>query len=77
MTSHCPVPMMRTLYVAVQLHLLEHGEVYEFSLPSAYARSILTTPWVELGGDKISISCAQTGYTANVTFHTKVHVYTV
>lgn len=52
------------------LHLLEHEEEYVFTLPSAYARSILTIPWVELGG-KVSISCARTGYSATVTFHTK------
>lgn len=52
------------------LTLLEHEEEYVFTLPSAYARSILTIPWVELGG-KVSISCAKTGYSATVTFHTK------
>ncbi|EHB09223.1 Oxysterol-binding protein-related protein 10 [Heterocephalus glaber] len=52
------------------LKLLEHGEEYVFTLPSAYARSILTIPWVELGG-KVSINCAKTGYSATVTFHTK------
>lgn len=52
------------------LHLLEHEEEYVFTLPSAYARSILTIPWVELGG-KVNISCARTGYSATVTFHTK------
>ncbi|TNM93367.1 hypothetical protein fugu_018769 [Takifugu bimaculatus] len=52
------------------LCLLEHDEEYVFTLPSAYARSILTVPWVELGG-KVSISCAKSGYSATVTFHTK------
>ncbi|XP_058146887.1 oxysterol-binding protein-related protein 10 isoform X2 [Dasypus novemcinctus] len=52
------------------LRLLEHGEEYVFTLPSAYARSILTVPWVELGG-KVSIACAKTGYSATVIFHTK------
>ena len=52
------------------LCLLEHDEEYVFTLPSAYARSILTVPWVELGG-KVSISCAKSGYSASVTFHTK------
>lgn len=52
------------------LHLLEHEEQYVFTLPCAYARSILTVPWVELGG-KVSICCAKTGYSATVTFHTK------
>ncbi|XP_056112887.1 oxysterol-binding protein-related protein 10 isoform X2 [Rhinichthys klamathensis goyatoka] len=52
------------------LHLLEHDEEYVFTLPSAYARSILTVPWVELGG-KVSIGCAKSGYSATVTFHTK------
>uniref|UniRef100_A0A3P8WBA6 Uncharacterized protein n=2 Tax=Cynoglossus semilaevis TaxID=244447 RepID=A0A3P8WBA6_CYNSE len=52
------------------LHLLEHDEEYVFTLPCAYARSILTVPWVELGG-KVSISCIKSGYSASVTFHTK------
>ncbi|XP_066540205.1 oxysterol-binding protein-related protein 10 isoform X1 [Hoplias malabaricus] len=52
------------------LHLLEHDEQYVFTLPCAYARSILTVPWVELGG-KVSICCAKSGYSATVTFHTK------
>ncbi|KAM7384489.1 hypothetical protein PAMA_011712 [Pampus argenteus] len=52
------------------LCLLEHDEEYVFTLPCAYARSILTVPWVELGG-KVSINCAKSGYTATVTFHTK------
>lgn len=54
----------------VCLRLLEHGEEYVFGLPSAYARSILTVPWAEMG-DKISITCAKTGYSAAITFHTK------
>ncbi|KAL3842770.1 hypothetical protein ACJMK2_020756 [Sinanodonta woodiana] len=54
----------------VHLKLLNHDEEYIFSLPSAYARSILTTPWVELG-DKVQITCQKTNYSAAVTFHTK------
>ncbi|XP_061839430.1 oxysterol-binding protein-related protein 10-like isoform X1 [Nerophis lumbriciformis] len=52
------------------LHLSEHNEDYVFTLPCAYARSILAVPWVELGG-KVTVSCAKTGYSATVTFHTK------
>ncbi|XP_068188874.1 oxysterol-binding protein-related protein 10 isoform X2 [Antennarius striatus] len=52
------------------LCLLEHDEEYVFTLPCAYARSILTVPWVELGG-KVTINCAKSGYSATVTFHTK------
>ncbi|CAG5934037.1 unnamed protein product [Menidia menidia] len=52
------------------LHLLEHDEEYSFTLPCAYARSILTVPWVELGG-KVNISCAKSGYSAVITFQTK------
>ncbi|XP_024154094.1 oxysterol-binding protein-related protein 10 isoform X2 [Oryzias melastigma] len=52
------------------LYLLEHDEEYVFTLPSAYARSILTVPWVELGG-KVNINCAKSGYSAVITFHTK------
>ncbi|XP_006636415.2 oxysterol-binding protein-related protein 11 [Lepisosteus oculatus] len=52
------------------LSLLEHGEEYAFTLPCAYARSILTVPWVELGG-KVNVGCAKTGYSAAITFQTK------
>uniref|UniRef100_A0A8D0AUT5 Oxysterol binding protein like 11 n=1 Tax=Sander lucioperca TaxID=283035 RepID=A0A8D0AUT5_SANLU len=52
------------------LYLLEHDEEYTFTLPCAYARSILTVPWVELGG-KININCAKSGYSAILTFQTK------
>lgn len=54
----------------VHLNLLSYGEEYEFSLPSAYARSILTVPWVELG-DKVTLTCEKTGFSAAVIFHTK------
>ncbi|XP_052215896.1 oxysterol-binding protein-related protein 11-like isoform X3 [Dreissena polymorpha] len=54
----------------VVLKLLDFDEEYVFSLPSAYARSILTTPWVEMG-DKIQMTCAKTNMSASVTFHTK------
>ncbi len=54
----------------VSLKLLGHNEEYTFTLPSAYARSILTVPWVELG-DRIMVQCQKTGYTAGLTFHTK------
>ncbi|PAA85385.1 hypothetical protein BOX15_Mlig007113g2 [Macrostomum lignano] len=54
----------------LQLHLMQHDEVYNITLPSAYARSILTVPWVELG-DKVTISCDKTKYNASVIFHTK------
>ncbi|KAK1340005.1 hypothetical protein QTO34_018569 [Cnephaeus nilssonii] len=32
--------------------------------------SILTVPWVELGGE-CNINCSKTGYSANIVFHTK------
>ena len=41
------------------------------TFPSAYGRSILTVPWVELGGP-VTINCQQTGYSANIEFQTKV-----
>ncbi|CAL8407109.1 unnamed protein product [Arctogadus glacialis] len=52
------------------LSLLDHEEEYTFTLPCAYARSILTVPWVELGG-KVMVTCAKSGYSAVITFHTK------
>ena len=57
----------------MKLKLLNYDEEYVFGMPSAYARSILTVPWAEMG-DKIAITCAKTNFSANVTFHTKVSV---
>lgn len=53
-----------------RVSLLGTGEDYVVTFPSAYGRSILTTPWVELGG-KCDISCPQTGYRAEVEFKCK------
>ncbi|GCC25515.1 hypothetical protein chiPu_0003925 [Chiloscyllium punctatum] len=50
--------------------LLDYDEHYILTFPNGYGRSILTVPWVELGGE-CSITCAKTGYNANITFHTK------
>ena len=50
---------------------MDYGEEYRVNLPNAYARSILTVPWLELGG-KCHIECLQNGYTADVEFHCKV-----
>ena len=38
--------------------------------PTFFGRSILTVPWVELGG-KVSINCPQTNYVANIEFKCK------
>lgn len=53
----------------ISLYLGMYNEKYTFSLPAAYARSILSIPWVELGG-KVNIT-ANTGLNANIIFHTK------
>ena len=50
--------------------LLDHNEEYVVTFPSGFGRSILTVPWVELGG-KVSINCPQTGYVANIEFKCK------
>ena len=52
------------------MSVLSHGEDYVLTFPSAYGRSILTTPWVELGG-AAKISCPQTGYNTTIEFKTK------
>jgi len=52
------------------VNVLDHGEDYVLTFPSAYGRSIMTTPWVELGG-AVRISCPQSGFSANVEFKTK------
>ena len=53
-----------------KLTLMDHDEEYICTFPSAYGRSILTVPWVELGG-KVSITCPQTNYHANIEFKCK------
>ncbi|KAL4236704.1 Oxysterol-binding protein-related protein 9 [Mactra antiquata] len=52
------------------ISLLDWDEEYIITFPNGYGRSILTVPWVELGGN-ISVSCAKTGYNATVDFLTK------
>lgn len=52
------------------IRLLKHNETYVCTFPSAYGRSILTVPWVELGGS-VNITCEQTGYSASIEFVTK------
>ncbi|KAJ7986629.1 hypothetical protein DPEC_G00341860 [Dallia pectoralis] len=49
---------------------LEHDEHYILTFPNGYGRSILTVPWVELGGE-CNIICSKTGYSASMVFHTK------
>ena len=61
---------LNSLFVSVNLNLLSHEEEYSFTLPSAYARSIFTVPWVEFG-DRVVIQCEKTGYHASVIFQTK------
>lgn len=61
------------LFPIVRIVLMSHNEEYIATLPSAYGRSILTVPWVELGG-KCVINCPQTGYSAHMEFHCKVHL---
>lgn len=46
-------------------------ESYNLAMPSAYARSILTEPWVELGG-RVNVSSPESGCQAVIVFHTKV-----
>ncbi|XP_011150267.1 oxysterol-binding protein-related protein 9 [Harpegnathos saltator] len=52
------------------VNVLQHGEEYVLTFPNGYGRSILTIPWVELGGT-VTISCLQTGYHATIEFLTK------
>jgi len=50
-----------------------HGrdnEEYIVTFPKAYGRSILTTPWFEMGGT-CHINCEKTGYSAKIDFHEK------
>jgi len=55
-------------YGVIVLH--NKKEEYIVTFPKAYGRSILTTPWFEMGG-VCNITCKQTGYSAKVEFHEK------
>lgn len=48
----------------------DHDEEYIMTFPNAYGRSILTVPWVELGG-RTEITCAKSGYSSQIELHTK------
>lgn len=50
--------------------LLEHDEQYIVTFPNGYGRSILTVPWIELGGT-VTITCPKTKYNCNIEFLTK------
>lgn len=52
------------------VNVLQHGEEYILTFPNGYGRSILTVPWIELGGTA-TIHCTQTGFHATVEFLTK------
>ncbi|KAG3287140.1 OSBPL9, partial [Ictidomys tridecemlineatus] len=52
---------------------LGYDEHYILTFPNGYGRSILTVPWVELGGEsrECNINSSKTGYSTNIVFHTK------
>ncbi|XP_050305618.1 oxysterol-binding protein-related protein 9 isoform X2 [Anthonomus grandis grandis] len=50
--------------------VLDYNEEYIVTFPNGYGRSILTTPWIELGGT-VNIHCPQTGYHCDIEFLTK------
>ncbi|XP_022921236.1 oxysterol-binding protein-related protein 9 isoform X2 [Onthophagus taurus] len=50
--------------------VLDYDEEYIVTFPNGYGRSILTVPWIELGGT-VNISCKKTGYHADIEFITK------
>ncbi|XP_063225170.1 oxysterol-binding protein-related protein 9 isoform X2 [Bacillus rossius redtenbacheri] len=52
------------------ISVLDYDEEYIVTFPNGYGRSILTVPWIELGGS-VTITCAKSGYVANVEFLTK------
>ncbi|XP_076276147.1 oxysterol-binding protein-related protein 9 isoform X3 [Lasioglossum baleicum] len=52
------------------VNVLQYGEEYVLTFPNGYGRSILTVPWIELGGTA-TIHCPQTGFQATVEFLTK------
>ncbi|CAD5207877.1 unnamed protein product [Bursaphelenchus okinawaensis] len=55
-------------HATVTLH--EYDEQYVVTFPNGYGRSIMGTPWVELGG-KVEVRCEKTGFHAEIDFLTK------
>ena len=45
----------------------------KFAISLSLSRSILTYPWMELGG-KCVVKCEKTGYRSEIEFHCKVSV---
>ncbi|XP_077294689.1 oxysterol-binding protein-related protein 9 isoform X2 [Arctopsyche grandis] len=45
-------------------------EEYVLTFPNGYGRSILTVPWIELGGT-VTVECAATGHKGTIEFLTK------
>jgi len=52
------------------LYVSDYNEEYVMTFPNGYGRSILTVPWVEMGG-RTEITCAASGYSATMEFLTK------
>ncbi|XP_014249855.1 oxysterol-binding protein-related protein 9 isoform X2 [Cimex lectularius] len=52
------------------INVIDYDEKYTVTFPNGYGRSILTVPWIELGG-VVNIACEKTGYKAVVEFITK------
>jgi hypothetical protein len=52
------------------VYLQDFDEKYVVTFPNGYGRSIMSTPWVELGG-KVEVKCEKTGYYAEIEFLTK------
>lgn len=52
------------------IHVMDFDETYIVTFPTGYGRSILTVPWIELGGS-VAITCEKSGYRSTVEFQTK------
>ncbi|XP_072378379.1 oxysterol-binding protein-related protein 9 isoform X1 [Diabrotica undecimpunctata] len=52
------------------VNVIDYDEEYILTFPNGYGRSILTIPWIELGGT-VTINCPKTGYNCNIEFITK------
>ncbi|VEN34123.1 unnamed protein product, partial [Callosobruchus maculatus] len=52
------------------VNVIDYDEEYIVTFPNGYGRSILTVPWIELGGT-VTINCPKTGYNCTVEFITK------
>lgn len=57
------------------VNVIDYDEEYYLTFPNGYGRSILTVPWIELGGT-VQITCPKTGISIkDVSYLMFIYIY--